>query len=235
MYKNSDQTPFRTILIIPAYNEEGCIERVINKVKVDIPDIDYVVVNDGSRDSTLEILIKNKYNYIDLPVNLGLHGAIQTGLIYAHINNYDCAIQFDGDGQHRTEYVQPLVKAIQGKSCDVAIGSRFAECKRPHSIRMIGSRFISLAIFLITGKNIYDPTSGMRAYNKELIELLATNSNYGPEPDTVSYLLLKKKKIIEIQVEMDERISGVSYLGISASIKYMARMLTSILLIQPFR
>jgi glycosyltransferase involved in cell wall biosynthesis len=225
---------FRVLVLIPAYNEEGSIQQVVEGV-AKLPHIDYLVINDGSKDSTSTILKKNNFNHIDLPVNLGLHGAVQLGIKYASENDYDCAIQFDGDGQHKAEYIDKLVDPIKNKECNVVIGSRFVDLRRPTNMRMLGSRLISMAIFLITRKVIKDPTSGMRAYDRSLISLLANNVNFGPEPDTIAYLLMKKQKVIEVQVSMDERTSGVSYLGLTASIKYMARMTISILLIQPFR
>lgn len=225
----------KLLLIVPAYNEQESIERVINNIIINFPELDYVVVNDGSKDSTLNILKKNSFNYLNLSVNVGLHGAIQAGLKYAAEKNYECAIQYDGDGQHRAEYVKFLAEAVLNNECDIAIGSRFVVKGRPNSMRMIGSRLITFAIALVTGKKINDPTSGMRAYNKQIINLFAKSINFGPEPDTIAYMLMQKYRIKEIQVEMDERLAGVSYLGISASIKYMLRMLISIIFIQPFR
>lgn len=225
---------FKVLVLIPAYNEEGSIEQVVKEV-AKLPQIDYLVINDGSKDSTSRILKDNNFNHINLPVNLGLHGAVQLGIKYASENDYDCVIQFDGDGQHKAEYIDKLVDPIRKKECNVVIGSRFVELRRPTNMRMLGSRLISMAIFLITRKILKDPTSGMRAYDRSLIQLLANNLNFGPEPDTIAYLLMKNNKVIEVQVAMDERTSGVSYLGLSASIKYMARMIISILLIQPFR
>lgn len=225
----------KPLLIVPAYNEQDSIERVINNIIHNFPELDYVVINDGSKDNTLQLLQKNSYNYLNLPVNIGLHGAIQAGLKYALDRHYQCTIQYDGDGQHKAEYVKCLYDAILNKECDIAIGSRFIDVARPATIRMTGSRLITFAIKLVTGKTIKDPTSGMRAYNLEVIKLFANSINFGPEPDTVAYMLMQKYKIKEIQVEMDERLAGVSYLGISASIKYMLRMLISIIFIQPFR
>lgn len=230
--KNSN---FRTLIVIPAFNEEGCIAAVVKKLVVGAPFVDYLVVNDGSSDSTAAILIENGFNHINLPVNIGLHGAVQVGIKYAHKYNYSCVLQFDGDGQHKVEYIESLIEVIKNGSCNLAIGSRFVDRHRPNTLRMIGSRLISLAIYIITKKSVKDPTSGMRAYDRSIIELLANNPNFGPEPDTVAYLLLKELKVKEVHVEMDDRTTGTSYLGVSASIKYMMRMLTSIILIQPFR
>ncbi len=118
---------------------------------------------------------------------------------------------------------------------DIVIGSRFVTEKKPHSMRMLGSNLISLATRLTTGRKVKDPTSGMRMFNKKMIAEFALNLNYGPEPDTISYLLKQGATIAEVQVEMDERIAGESYLNLSRSVMYMLRMLLSILFIQNFR
>lgn len=224
----------RTLLIIPAFNEEKNIQRVIENLKVNLPQCDYVIVNDCSSDKTRKVCRANNYNFIDLPVNLGLAGAVQVGYKYAHEHDYDVAIQYDGDGQHRAEYIPLMVKEIE-KGADIVIGSRFVTEKKPWSMRMVGSRLISFSIKLTTGIKVNDPTSGMRAIDRKLITEFAFNMNYPPEPDTIAYQLRKGAIVKEIQVEMDERIEGTSYLGVANSIKYMLRMLTSILLIQGFR
>ncbi len=148
--------------------------------------------------------------------------------------NYDIAIQFDGDGQHSAKYVKYLVDEIEN-GIDIAIGSRFVTVKKPWSLRMLGSRLISACIFLTTGKKITDPTSGMRAYNKNIIKEYALDMNNPPEPDTLVYMLKKKKKIKEIQVEMSEREQGTSSFNVGHTIRYMCRMIISIFFIQPFR
>lgn len=224
----------KALVIIPAYNEALNIEKTLNDLIRYAPDIDYIVVNDGSKDNTLEVLRKNKYNYIDSICNLGLFGAVQTGFKYAMIKGYDAAIQFDGDGQHSAKYIPQLVDEIC-KGNDIVIGSRFVTEKKPFSIRMIGSRFISIAIKMTTGKRVTDPTSGFRAYSKSCIKDYALDMNNPPEPDTLVYMLKKGRKLKEIQVKMSEREFGESYLNFSNIIKYMSRMLISIYLIQPFR
>ena len=167
-------------------------------------------------------------------MNLGLAGAFQTGLKYAYRKGYDYAIQFDADGQHRAEYIGPMLEKIK-EGYDIVIGSRFVTEKKPHSMRMIGSRLIAVATRLTTGKKVKDPTSGMRMFNKKMIAEFALNLNYGPEPDTISYLLKQGATIAEVQVQMDERIAGESYLNVTKSMMYMLRMLLSILFIQNFR
>ena len=224
----------KCLVIIPAYNEEENIVRVVENLKNNYPMYDYIVINDGSSDSTAKICRKNGYELVDLPVNLGLAGAFQTGLKYAYRNGYDYAIQFDADGQHRPEFIGPMLDKIQ-EGYDIVIGSRFVTEKKPHSLRMLGSNLISMAMKLTTGRRVKDPTSGMRMFNKKMIAEFALNMNYGPEPDTVSYLLKQGATIAEVQVEMDERIAGESYLNLTKSIMYMLRMLLSILLIQNFR
>lgn len=222
------------LIVIPAYNEEQNIERVVRRLQKEFPQFDYVVVNDGSRDSTAELCRRNGFHLLDLPVNLGLAGAFQAGLKYAYGNGYEYAIQFDGDGQHRPEYIQAMLDKMQ-EGYDIVVGSRFLTEPKPSSMRMLGSNLIQLALRLTTGAVIHDPTSGMRMFNRSMIEEFAVNLNYGPEPDTLSYLIKNGAKVAEVQVKMDERLAGVSYLTPVNASKYMVRMLLSILLIQNFR
>ena len=222
------------LIIIPAYNEEKSIERVVNHVINDFPQYDYVVVNDGSKDKTARICRKCGYNLIDLPVNLGLAGAFQAGLKNAYRNGYEYAIQYDADGQHKVEYIEKMLEEMK-KGYDIVIGSRFVTEKKPRSLRMLGSRIISGAIKITTGKKVNDPTSGMRLLNRNMLKEFALNLNYGPEPDTISYLLRGGITLSEVQVEMDERLEGESYLNAARSMKYMFHMVISILVIQNFR
>lgn len=224
----------KVLVIIPAYNEEDNIEHVVDIMSEKCPDYDYVIINDGSRDKTSMICHKNNYNIVDLSVNLGLAGAFQTGLKYADIMGYDYAVQIDADGQHEPKYIKDMIlKAEQGY--DIVIGSRFETEKKNLNSRMLGSRLISIAIRLTTGKKITDPTSGMRLYNKKMIHEFAANINYGPEPDTISFLLKQGVDIASVQVTMKERMAGKSYLNFTRSIAYMTRMMLSILLINNFR
>ncbi|WP_058986182.1 glycosyltransferase family 2 protein [Hugonella massiliensis] len=224
----------RTLLIIPAYNEEGSIERVIDEIVSDYPQYEYVIVNDGSKDGTGDICRRRGYRFLDLPINLGLAGAFQAGLKYAYMRGYDCAIQIDGDGQHRPEYIASLVDKIADN--DIVIGSRFVTEEKPKSMRMVGSNMISNIIKMTTGVRIMDPTSGMRAYNRRMIKELAFGPNMGPEPDTISYLIKKKSaKVAEVQVQMADRLAGESYLNVKASMRYMTHMFFSVLFIQYFR
>ena len=222
------------LVIIPAYNESANIETVVGRLNSIWPDYDYVVVNDGSTDSTAEICRRCGFNLLDLPVNLGLAGGFQAGLRYAARYGYRYAIQIDGDGQHRPEYIRSM-KEKMDEGYDIVIGSRFVGEKKPFTMRMIGSRMIGFAIRLTTGKKIQDPTSGMRMFSRRMIEMFAEGLNFGPEPDTVSYLIRKGAKVAEVPVKMDERMGGVSYLTPLKSASYMIKMLVSILVIQGFR
>lgn len=224
----------KTLVVIPAYNEALNIEKTVHDLEVNAPEVDYVVINDGSKDNTLEVLKKNDFNYIDGFCNLGLFGAVQTGFKLAIKENYDVVIQFDGDGQHSAKYIAPLVKEIE-KGNNIVIGSRFVDEKKPFTARMMGSRLIAGAIKLMTGKTITDPTSGFRAYDRACIKDYASEMNNPPEPDTLVYMLRKQRKIKEIQIQMNDREFGESYLNLVNTIKYMSRMMVSIFLIQPFR
>ncbi|MCI8469899.1 MAG: glycosyltransferase family 2 protein [Clostridia bacterium] len=222
----------KVLIIIPAYNEELNIVKTVEDVKTNTK-YDYVIINDGSKDKTKEICEKNHFNLVSLPINYGLTSAVQVGMKYALRNNYEIAIQFDGDGQHQAKELSKLVKEIENGE-DIAIGSRFVTESKPRSIRMLGSNLITGIIRLTTNKTIKDPTSGMRAYNQDTIEELVSNSGLSPEPDTLVYMLKNKKKIKEVQVEMKEREFGESYLKPLKAMKYMISMFCSILFIRSF-
>lgn len=224
----------KTLLIIPAYNEEESLEITVRSIVSEVPGMDFLIVNDGSKDGTAEVCRRNGFPFLDLPINLGLAGAFQSGMKYAYRHGYDCAIQFDADGQHLPEYITPMVNAIS--DADIVIGSRFMDSKKPRSMRMLGSNLISGAIWLTTGKTIKDPTSGLRAFNSKMIAYMANGLNCGPEPDTVSYLIKRANaRVVEIPVKMADRYAGESYLNPWKSVVYMTRMTISIFFIQLFR
>ncbi|MCP1101372.1 glycosyltransferase involved in cell wall biosynthesis [Aequitasia blattaphilus] len=222
------------LIIIPAYNEEESIEKVVSFIQEKYSCYDYVVVNDGSKDKTADICKSKGYELIDLPINLGLTGAFQTGLKYAWKKGYQYAIQFDADGQHRPEFIEPMLTKIK-EGYDIVIGSRFLEEKKGKGLRMLGSNLLTMAIRLTTGVKVNDPTSGMRIFSKNMIKEFAHNINYGPEPDTVSYLIKNGAKIAEVQVKMQDREFGESYLNAVNAAKYMFKMLISIYIVQNFR
>ncbi|MDO4438874.1 MAG: glycosyltransferase family 2 protein [Eubacteriales bacterium] len=229
------QTNDKVLMIIPAYNEAGSIEKVISELKDDYPQYDYVVVTDGSTDGTDRICMENGYNHVRLSANLGLTGCFQTGMKYAYRYGYPYAVQFDGDGQHRPEFIEAM-KTKMDEGYDIVMGSRFImEDGSMKGMRALGSRLIKMAIKLTTGTLVTDPTCGLRMYNQKMIDIFANRLNYAPEPDTISYLIKNGARVAEVPVKVAERESGQSYLKPLNAIKYMLRMLVSIVVIQNFR
>lgn len=223
----------KVLIIVPAFNEEANIVKVVEELHNVCPQYDYVVVNDGSTDRTRKVCKDNNINLLDLPVNVGLSGAIRAGMKYANYYGYDYVVQLDGDGQHCPEYIDSMLYAMKEFGADIVIGSRFKTKKKPFTARMLGSRIISAAIMLTTkGKYIGDATSGMRLYNKQMIKRIGYNINTRPEPDTLAYLINQGVKVEEVQVEMRERVAGTSYLGIVNSVMYMTHVLFNILIFQ---
>ncbi|AQP53050.1 glycosyl transferase family 2 [Vagococcus penaei] len=230
----------KVLLVIPAYNEEGNILDNIKKVesyKQELPfQLDYIIVNDGSTDKTKEIIETNKLNAVHLIKNLGIGGAMQTGYLYAYYHDYDIAVQFDGDGQHDIRSINNLVQPILTDVADFTIGSRFttdspSEFKTSFSRRM-GIKIISFCIKLVTGKKVYDVTSGYRAANKEIIDLFAHDYPLKyPEPELTAELIQKKYRVSEIGANMFERLEGQSSITQLKSVVYMAEVCTSILLL----
>ena len=225
----------KLLVIIPAYNEQDCIVETVSELRRTIPGVDYVVVNDGSKDDTKKLCLEHEFNLIDLPVNIGLTGGFQAGMKYALRNGYDAAVQFDADGQHVPSYIEALAAEMERSNADIVIGSRFVTEKKSASLRMIGSRLIAAITKITTGASISDPTSGLRMYNRAMIEAFSSKSDFGPEPNSIAYLARKGAKIREVQVSMRERQAGESYLTFTRSIEYMMRTCISILFVQWFR
>ena len=228
----------KVLIIIPAYNEELNIENTINKLKKCNDGLksqfDYIIINDGSNDKTEKICKENKYNVINLIHNLGIGGAVQTGYKYALKNDYDIAIQFDGDGQHDEKYIENLVEEIK-KGANFVIGSRFIgnlSKFKSSGTRRLGIKILSNLIKICTGKKIYDPTSGFRAADKEVIKIFASHypMEY-PEPESTVELIKRKLKVKEIPVEMHERKFGKSSIKPLKSIYYMFSVCLSIVIV----
>ncbi len=224
----------KLLVFIPAYNEEKNIEKVVFDLTSKCPDYDYIVINDGSSDRTAEICAEKGFPCISLPINLGLDGVFQTGNRYAYKKGYDIAIPFDGDGQHNAEYIPLLMEKLQ-EGYDVVVGSRFLTHKKPHNLRMVGSRIISFFFKLTTGVPFSDPTSGMRMVNRKVMRKIALDPNCGAEPDTWAYFVKNGARLAEVPVEMNEREQGKSYFTLGRSAFFMLRMCISIVLIQFFR
>ena len=226
----------KILIIIPAYNEEANIINTVNKIKnYKKYNIDYIVINDGSTDQTKVLLESNKINYIDLPYNLGIGASVQTGYKYAYYNDYDIAIQFDGDGQHDINYIDKLIEPIVQKEADIVVGSRFIDNTskfRSTKARQLGINIISFLIKMLSGKKLLDVTSGFRAINKNIIQIFAKNYPYDfPEPIT-NYALIKNGfKFKEVGVMMHKRLGGSSSIKLFGSIYYMFNVCLSILLL----
>ena len=230
----------KVLLIIPAYNEEENIlktyQKVIDYNKKEKKHYDVIVINDCSKDKTSKICHDNNIPVIDLIHNLGIGGAVQTGYKYAYENNYDIAVQFDGDGQHDVRYVEKIIKPIIEKKADLVIGSRFVEDIKTFKstfARRVGIKIISCFMKFATHKKIHDTTSGFRACSKELIYdfSLSYPSEY-PEPVTTAEVLKKKYIVKEVAVEMNEREAGVSSIRAWKNIYYMLNVCLALLAIK---
>ena len=225
----------RTLVAIPAYNEEECIESTIQELRSVAPIFDFIVINDGSCDSTLAICKRLGCDVINMPINCGLTVGFQTACRYAFDEGYDYMIQFDADGQHRPEYISKLVDKALSENADIVIGSRFLNVRKDKSLRMIGSRMITLLIKLLTGKRVSDPTSGFRLFSREILEKYYFDNTLNPEPESIALFIKQGYSISEIQVSMRERQGGESYLNPLKSIQYMARVFATLLIVQWFR
>jgi glycosyltransferase involved in cell wall biosynthesis len=230
----------KVIVLIPCYNEDKNIVNVIRNIKnftdhnaeTDFT-IDYIIINDCSKDETLTVCKENSYNYLNLPVNLGIGGCVQTGYKYAYDRGYDVAIQHDGDGQHDPVYFKDVIEPILAGQADIVIGSRFINNRGFQStgLRRFGISFLSGIIRLCTGVKIHDVTSGYRAVNSKYIELFAFHypQDY-PEPEAIVNAVLHKARILEVPVIMHERKEGKSSINLIKSIYYMVKVSLAILL-----
>ncbi len=223
----------KKIVIIPAFNEEGNLEKAIQDIRENAPEFDYVIINDCSTDGTLEMCRRHGFSYLNLPVNLGIGGAVQTGYRYAYYHGYDIAVQFDGDGQHSAKFLEEMVDKMQEAGADMVIGSRFIEKEgfQSSALRRMGIRYFTVLIRLLTRCTVTDPTSGMRMINRELLKKFTDDypKDY-PEPESVVTVLSEKYKVAEIPVIMNEREEGVSSISPGKSIYYMIKVSFAILI-----
>lgn len=217
----------RCLIIIPAYNEAANIEKVVDNLVQNYPQYDYLVINDGSTDDTGAVCRKKHYQYVNLPINMGIGGAVQTGYCYAKENDYDAAVQIDGDGQHDVSFLAEMLKVIEEGQADVVIGSRFVEKEgfQSSGLRRIGIRFLSFLGWLLTGIRVKDITSGYRVVNRKFIRIFAEDypSDY-PEPEAMVIASVHGGKIMEYPVVMKERESGASSITFKKSVYYMCKV-----------
>lgn len=225
----------KCLAIIPAYNEEKNIYKVVRNIKDSNLEVDVVVVNDGSKDNTELEAKRAGAKVLNLSSNLGIGGAVQTGYIYALYNDYDAAVQIDGDGQHSPKDLKRLAKELRNSKVDMVIGSRFI-CKsnyKPSICRKLGIRYFSRLVSFSCKRSYYDTTSGYRMVNKKGINLFA---NYYPqdypEVETIVYAVKNGLNVKEISVNMNQRQGGKSSITPIKSMYYMIKV-TLASLIQP--
>ena len=217
-------------VIIPAFNEEQSITNVvksINKLHINNFTITAIVINDCSSDSTLKIISQLNCIALNLPVNLGIGGAMQTGYRYASENKFDYAIQVDGDGQHPANQINILIEEILKGEYNLVIGSRFIDNKgfQSSGLRRLGINFLRNWIRLFSGITIYDNTSGFRLMDRKLIELVSYNyPDEYPEPESLIMFSKKGYKIKEVAVEMQERQGGESSIKAFDQLYYMLKV-----------
>lgn len=228
----------KVLLVIPAYNEEDNIVRVIGKVeqfKKRQPgyELEYVIINDCSGDNTMKICTEHNYNVINLIQNLGIGGAVQTGYIYADRHGYDIAVQFDGDGQHDINSLPQLLDPVINGENDFVVGSRFLHGQSEFKstiLRRIGISYLSFIIKVFSGCSVNDPTSGFRAANRKAIKYLSANYPVDyPEPESLVDLSRHSFRIGEVQVNMLEREGGISSISSWKSVYYMIKVSLAII------
>lgn len=221
----------KKLVIIPAFNEEKTIKDVVENLEKLTTGYDYIIINDGSNDNTEQICRQNNLKHISLPQNLGIGGAVQTGYKYAKENNYDVAIQIDGDGQHDVTYLDSLVKKLD-TGVDMCIGSRYIDKQGFQSsfMRRMGKNVISGWMKMLCGKKITDPTSGFRACNKKIIKMFSNDYPYDyAEPESIVRLLKNKYIVAEIPVVMKPRQGGKSSITPIKSFNFMIKVILSML------
>lgn len=221
----------KILVIVPAYNEECCIEGVLEDLKSVFPDGDILVVNDGSGDLTSDIAKKLGARVIDLPYNIGIGGAMQTGFLYALEGGYDAALQFDADGQHHADQIEKILKPFLSGSADLVVGSRFlSEGGFTSSVqRRIGSKILSFVVSTIIGQRITDTTSGFRVYGKKTLAFFS--SGYPEDyPEVEAFILAHKKglTIVEAPSEIGPRTGGKSSITFSQAFYYMVKVILAI-------
>ena len=223
----------KKLIIIPAYNENVSICNTVNEIKKNVPEFDYVVINDCSTDDTGKICESEGFNVVNLPINLGIGGAVQTGYKYALEHGYECAVQVDGDGQHDPCFLRQMAEELEKGDANMVIGSRFItrEGFQSSNVRRFGIKYFSTLIKLVTGVKITDPTSGLRMIDREIIKIYAQDypKDY-PEPESIVTVLKKRKKVKEIPVIMRERNGGVSSISPRKAVYYMIKVTLAVLI-----
>ena len=223
----------KVLIIIPAYNEEENIEKVVDNLIRNFPQYDYIIVNDGSTDGTKMVCQRKRYEVLNLSINMGIGGAVQTGYCYARDNDYDIAVQIDGDGQHDVVFLENMIRYMEEEQADCVIGSRFMEKEgfQSSGLRRTGIKFLSILGWILTGVRIRDITSGYRLVNRRFIHIFAQDypADY-PEPEAMVITAVHRGKIVEYPVIMRQREGGTSSITLKKSIYYMFKVTLAMLI-----
>jgi glycosyltransferase involved in cell wall biosynthesis len=222
----------RRVAIVPGYNEEGSIGAVIDEIRAADPEIEIVVIDDGSRDRTAEAAAAKGARVLRLPFNLGIGGAVQTGYRFAYEHGFDLALRVDGDGQHDPAQFLVLAGPVLSGHADIAVGSRFIGRKgyRSSRTRRVAIGILSWTVTLLVGGRVTDPTSGFQVANRRAIALFA--SDYPHDYPEVEATVLAAKaglRRVEVPVEMRERSAGRSSIGAFRSVYYMVKVMLAVL------
>ena len=222
------------LVIVPAYNEEASLPRVLAELPRTVGGraVSVVVIDDGSSDDTAAVARAHGARLISMPFNVGIGAAVQTGFKYARAQGHTIAIQFDGDGQHRPDQIEALVRPVLAGELDVVIGSRFllAGGDRSSFARRLGIRLLRSLNSLLTGQTITDSTSGFRAYGRRAIEFLADNYPHDyPEPEAVFLLHRHGFRIAEVPAAMEARQGGTSSITVPGAVYYMIKVMLALL------
>jgi glycosyltransferase involved in cell wall biosynthesis len=224
----------RALAIVPAHNEAEAIESTIAAIHRSEPDFDVLVVDDGSSDATAERASAAGARVLRLPFNLGIGGAMQSGYIYARENDYQIAVQVDGDGQHDPRHIRDLLERLrEDPELNMVTGSRFLDPERDgyqsSAARRVGIRIFARVVSLITGQRVTDPTSGFRMTNRRGIELFARDYPHDyPEVEAILLMHTHHLRSCEIPVTMRPRLTGKSAISSTQSVYYMVKVLLAV-------
>jgi len=221
----------KRMAIVPALNEEGGVTRVIEEIRAFDPELDIVVVDDGSGDRTAQVAAAAGAQVLRLPFNLGIGGAVQTGFRYAYENGYDLVVRVDGDGQHDASQLGSLVEPVLAGEADIAVGSRFAGMSgyRQSVSRNLANRVFARTASLVTRQRVTDPSSGFQALNRRAIALFAADYPHEfPEVEATVMVARHRLRRVEVPVAMRQRLAGRSSIDVFHSVYFMAKVLLAL-------
>jgi glycosyltransferase involved in cell wall biosynthesis len=224
-------TELRRIAIVPAYNEERNVGRVLDELRAFDPGLDVVVVSDGSVDGTARVAREHGAHVVQLPFNLGIGGAVQTGFRYAYEHGYDLVVRCDGDGQHVPGELPKVLEPVLADRADIAVGSRFAggDGYRSSATRRVGIRLLALVVSAIARQRVTDTTSGFQALNRKALVLFAADYPHDyPEVEGLVMTVKHRLRLEEVPVAMREREHGRSSITAARSVYYMTRVLLAL-------